>query len=214
LTTFGKIFIALTLIIISACSSSPALPENQNLSPKPSTGQITCVSILKGQFKIDTANILRNKNLPTLIADLGKSDLRDKDAVTDIPDFVKAFLDSISPEKKFSIANPHEDFKAGCTNLTVLNEKGDTLLKPLPGKQMVYLGLNANMVLLSYYTGGLGKAQHIALIKFQNNRVVDFWFKNNIAFTSSKEELLRTIRQEITTAHTSYRQSSQSDKKI
>lgn len=158
--------------------------------------QVTCVSTINGQFKIDTGNILINKNLPTLSQDLNKADLVDKKNVADIPTFIKAFLDSISDDKDFSIANPDENWRVGCTDLIIVDKKGKALNTKLATKQLVYFGLGKSIALFSYYTGGIGKSQHIAIIKFQDKKVIDFWFKNGIPFVSTKDELLKIVIQQ------------------
>lgn len=196
LTTPRQIFIGLTLVSLSACSDYSTPADNQTLTQKQTPIEITCVSKVNGQFKIDTGNILINKNLPTLLLDLDKAYLADKKAVADIPAFIKTFLDSISDDKDFSIANPDENWKSGCTDLVVVNKKGNVISKKLARRQLVYFGLGKNIALLSYYTGGIGKSQHLALIKFQDEKIIDFWFKNDIIFVSTKHEILKIIRQQ------------------
>lgn len=143
--------------------------------------QVTGITIVDGKYKIDTATILANKNLSPLIDDLNKSDLNEKKTVQEIPGFIKTFLNKLTGN--FSIANPGENWNA--TDVT--DER-------LPFRQFVYFGVGKDIALFSYYSGGIGESEHILIIKFKENNIVDFWCGNILEKeVSNKEGILNFI---------------------
>lgn len=194
------------IAILSSCENTV---ESETPINKPS---ITSVSTVDGSFKVDTHVINAGQNFGALMIDLEKSTLIEKKTMAGVPDFIKAFLDSISYDKSFDIANPGEDWQVGCTTdlgnqiQTKIydKEKKDTVMmiswdgigKRLPSKQLVYFGLGKNIALLSYFTGGIGKSQHVNIIKFNSDKIVDFWFEMGIPFGSTKNELIKYIKRD------------------
>lgn len=201
--TGNKIFFFLIIVFLWSCDSLVEVDERPiNRCPS-----IPSVSTIDGKFKVDSHVINTGQNLDALILDLEKTVLSEKKKVADIPTFIKMFLDSISYEKTFSIANHDENWQVGCTSVEIIshskryNKKTKdtvTIVKVgegnLPTKQLVYFGLGKDIALLSYFTGGIGKSQHVNIIKFNGDKIVDFWFDYGIPFGSTKNEIIKFIR--------------------
>lgn len=120
------------------------------------------VSFFNGQYKIDTAIILLNLNLPDLINGLRNASLTKKSKVAEIPPVIKLFLNDLIPN--FTMANPNEEWQAGCTSY-----------KNLPQRQLTYLAFGNDYALMADYTGGIAKTGHVLIFKFHAEKVLDFW---------------------------------------
>lgn len=127
----------------------------------------TSISYLHHQIKIDENIINRNYNLPFLITAINNDSIIEKQKVEEIPLFVKSFLDSVSHDG-FSIANLNQNWQVGCC----VDEKEN-----LPRRQLVYLGIGNNILLMSYLTGGFAVGNHLIIIKFKDKKIIDFWTK-------------------------------------
>lgn len=178
-----------------AYDKSATLAEDEAIKhDKPEN--ITSISMVNGTCKINYDIIKTNKNKQILIDYLYSTILTEKKSKTEIPAFILSFMESISENKKFEMANPGEPW---CVNdimgftLTKMydSQKKDTfnLISPgrndIPNKQLIYFGISKNMALLSYYTGGIRMSQHVAILRFKNNKVIDFWCNTYIGMTAS-----------------------------
>lgn len=162
------------------------------LSDQKEQKKITSVSMMGGKYKIDSGAIWKEKYKEALLTELKSEDLIQKENSSEIPDFILAFLDSLSSDKKFEMADPWEDWQVG--NITDFGIPVLKKLGHLPNKKLVYFGLGKNMALFSFLEGGFRMSQQIVIFKFQNKRIVDFWYNKSQAFVASKEELLEHIR--------------------
>ncbi len=163
------------------------------------------ISYVDGKYILDTSAILNNNNLTQLLGELEKSVLSEKKKVSEIPHFIKTFLDSAT--SGFSIANPGEDWQVGCVTMTeykekkVINEKtGDTTIvvtfsKPLPGRQLIYLGIGDIITLLTYATGGIGRSEHVLIIKHNDSKIVDFWCGQGVYDLTDKAKILKRLKE-------------------
>lgn len=115
-------------------------------------------------FKIDSANILSNKNLRLLLLEIENQKFNRNNNMKAVPIKVKSFLDCLAGGL-FHIANPNEKWQA----TDVVFEEN------LPWRQLVNLHLNSNFVVLSYYTGGVGKWGGVLIIKYKKSEILDFW---------------------------------------
>ena len=153
-------------------------------------GSIRSVSFVNGKYEIDSVIIVENLNKKALLADLSSQKLNDKSSIAQIPDFIKSFLESVSYDKKFEMANPGEEYQVGW--------KTDERI--LPNKQLVYFGEGKNIALLSYNSGGLQKAQRVVILKFEGKKVTDYWFNNdfwsdnNSVALTTKEQLIKYLK--------------------
>lgn len=143
------------------------------------------VICINGVYKIDSTIAIANWNRDKLVSQLEKENLVEKKTIDEIPNFIKAFLDSISINKTFDMANPGEAWQEGGwvngfdnQNKTIVNGV-NSVAKPFPSKQLVYCGLSKNMALISYFTGGIRLAQHVMMIKLKEKTIVNLWFNNN-----------------------------------
>lgn len=191
-----------------ACNTIITHQEGSATDEKIAGNYVSNISLVDGKFIIDTNAILNNNNLQTLIEELEKTNLVEKNKVAEIPPFIKLFLDSLTGN--FSIANPGEEWRVGCTppmeidnstqKKSIDPETGDTIItvsmktKDVPSRQLIYFGVGHNIALMTYYTGGIGKSEHILVMKFNNNEIIDFWCGNILTDLTKKMEILNFLR--------------------
>jgi len=170
------------LIFMTSCNNN-----RNNVRSNPATPAIKLLSSIKQDvngIKIDTEVILTDKNLKPLIAELAKSPIRSSYVVTDIPDFIKSFLDKVCSDR-FSIANPGKNWNC-CDGSW--DDK-------LPNRELNYWGINKDFFFIYYKTGGFGVGGRLILLKYQNKKVNDLWagaipldLKSNEAIANFLEE--------------------------
>jgi hypothetical protein len=180
MTTAMRIIIGLILTTFWACGDSTTQKDNQETENQ-IDNSVSSITFIDGHYQIDTTTILTNKNLPPLIDILKKADLAEKKTVSEIPVFIKSFLDNLTDT--FSIANPGEDWQVGC----IIDE-------PLPSRQLIYLGVGSDIALMTYYTGGIGKSEHILILKFSDNKILDFWCGNIATDLTNKTEIINYLK--------------------
>ncbi len=209
MTTTMIILLGLFITTFGACSNSKNPQDESALLKKSTDSYVGNISLVDGKYQIDTNAILNNKNLQQLIDDLENADLKQKKTVIEIPSFIKSFLDSLT--NNYSIANPGEDWKVGCTPLMEIDystqkknvdpKTGDTVMtvsmktKDVPTRQLIYFGVSSNIALMTYYTGGIGKSVHILIIKFDKTKIVDFWCGNILTDITNKEEIIQYLNE-------------------
>ena len=138
---------------------------------------------INNQYLIDTAVILNNKNLDTLITQIENSKLIDKFNVKDIPDFINDFLINATHDN-FSIANPGENWQST-----------DVIIEELPNRQLIYLGVGENLIVLAYYSGGIGESEHILVFRYHDKDIIDFWCGNVLKDVKTKIEILKLLKE-------------------
>lgn len=69
-------------------------------------------------------------------------------------------------------------------------QETDIFEKGLTKRQLVYLGKTKNVVLLAYYTGVLGKPEHIFIFINEGGEKTDFWAGNILKMLKTKEEIV------------------------
>lgn len=202
------------LLLLDACSKTE--PVISDLTPvsnqktevySESQKYTSSISKLNGKYTVDTNVVYQNKNKKTLLALITPEYLDEKSTIDEIPYFIRVFLNDISENGIFDMVNPGEEWKSGIADFghqvirRVYNtEKKDSVLivtydrNPLPAKQLVYFGIGKHTALFSYYSGGLRLNQHVAIIRFEDNKVVDLWFGNcDSQATITKTELIKQI---------------------
>jgi hypothetical protein len=132
-------------------------------------------------YRIDTAKILLNKNLDAFLVKIKNKTFSVSYDKKDIPSFIKKQLDCWT--QNFSIANPKEPF-----NVT------DFYDKKLPDRQLLFLALNNELLIMTYIRGGRAKQTHILFVKFQNNKILDLWTGVCDQDLKSKNEILDYIK--------------------
>jgi hypothetical protein len=126
---------------------------------------------MKGQclFNIDTQKIRSSGSVDALLNALKRTNLKQKNDKKAIPSFVtneiNCFLRSIDFPDSFRIANPGEPY-----NWSDLVDGG------LPNRQLLYLGIGKNLLLMTYHHGGSIGASHIVIVKFADSKIRDIWF--------------------------------------
>lgn len=186
-TTLMKVFLLILFMSFIVYSKPSSQPDDTKYSNEREKSYMSSVSFIDGQYKIDSSIVESDRNKDTLVADLKGDDIIRKTTIDEIPEFMLAFLDSISINKKFDMANPWEEWRSGdimdlvLPNMDVnsenkFNKQESDVRKHLPDKKLIYFGIGRNSALLSYLSGGIRTRQHVLVIKFQNERVIDFWF--------------------------------------
>ncbi len=177
--------------------------KDQELSLKTKQETMKSVSLVNGIYKIDTAVIWSNRNKDALVLELDKEKLVEKNNQAGIPEFIRIFLDSISPDKKFNMADPGEKWFTGDIKdliyTRLYNNKKDTTTalcdkQNLKDKEFAYFAIGKNIAVLSYYSGGVTLSQNTIMIKFKDKIVVDFWFNNYGTVFSKKTEIFSSLR--------------------
>ncbi len=201
-----NLFKILTIVFLSISASCNNAASDKKTKKYYQPSSVSCV---EGHYIIDTNMILSNKNLQHLINDLIQEDLIERKTYQKIPVCVKSFLDSLSGE--FSIANPGEPWSSGCMRSfdidssiqkkTIDPKTKDTLItfstktKTLPFRQLAYLGIGNNLVLMKYNLGGWATYGQIVVCKFYQNRVVDFWItETGYSESASKDQLIKILK--------------------
>ncbi|MDB5146703.1 MAG: hypothetical protein JWQ57_723 [Mucilaginibacter sp.] len=126
--------------------------------------------------------ILKNKNLNAFISDLQKSPMVLGKNVKRIPEIVKSFLISFSRDK-FSIADPGKNWNC-CDGSWNDN---------LPNRELINIGTDGHLFLITYLTGGIGEVAHIILIKYDNDRIIDFWTGTRNKELKTKSQILKYL---------------------
>lgn len=167
----NRILIGLTLIIFSQCDGTKSTMVSENQLTK------NC-----RQFKVDTVSILTNKNLDRLISKVETTELRIYPKYESTPSFVKMFLDSLAGTE-FRIADPGEDWQAT-----------DVVEGNLPDRQLVYLGVGQEVMLLAYNKGGIGMSERILIIRFENSCIKDFWCGGVLTELTDKDQIVNHLK--------------------
>lgn len=202
----GTFIMTLVIFILSfAANNNNGTEANNNIE------KITSVSIVDGNYKIDTNIAIMNWTKEKLVSFLETESLIDKKTVAEIPDFIKTFLNDISTNQTFDMSNPDEEWQESCWVNSFDKEKKNiahaisSVAKTFPTKQLIYCGIGRNTAIISYYTGGIKKMQNNMIIKFENKKIVDLWFDRYYSqfgytlggttnFVTSKNEIINYIK--------------------
>ena len=140
------------------------------------SGQRNC------EFKIDTAKILVNKNLDSLLSEFQNDSFKITNNISDIPWFIKKNLNCLT--HGFSIANTGKSY-----------QPTDVITKRLPKRQLIFLAKSKTMLVMTYFTGGLGLSRHVLMIKFKAKKIIDFQTCSFINGMSTKEDIINNLKQ-------------------
>lgn len=208
---YPKIIVGIAILSLVIFIMSFVAKDNDGTEANNNIEEITSVSIVDGKYKIDTNRAVANWNKEKLIATLETENLIEKKTVEEIPDFIKTFLNNISTNQTFDIANPDEEWREDSWINGFNNEQKtivhatSSLAKPFPPRQLIYCGIGKNMALISYYIGGIKKTQSNMMIKFENDKIVNLWFDyyysqfgyslgGTTDFVTSKNDIIKYIR--------------------
>jgi hypothetical protein len=97
---------------------------------------------------------------------------------------ISAFIDEQlhSLTGGFSIANPGEEFQCCCTSP-----------RTLPKRKLDFLAVSNDVFVMTYLTGGVGEEEHILLIKFKDNKIIDLWCGSSFPSLHSLREIEKYI---------------------
>jgi hypothetical protein len=153
-------FTSFFLVFIASCTN---VQQNTPLVGHP-VHPLSSIIKNNSLIKIDTAIILSNKNLQPFINDIRESSMTVSYRIEVIPPFIKAFLGQLSDDH-FTIANPGKNWNCcdGSWN------------DSLPNRELICVGNDKSLFLISYETGGVGTSGHLILIRYQDKKVTDFW---------------------------------------
>jgi hypothetical protein len=182
LERYPKIVAGTFIMILITCIMSFIAFDKKSTEADTTTSDITSISVVDEKYKIDTNIAITNWNKERLVTKLETENLIDKKTVSEIPVFIKMFLDGISPSKTFDIANPDEEWHDGGwvngfdKEQKTIAQAISAVAKPCPNKQLIYCGIGEHTALISYYIGGIKKMQSNMIIKFKNEKIVGLWF--------------------------------------
>lgn len=190
------LFLLLITMTLSACYFQQGKKHRDN--------PVSSISIVEGKYQLDSNRILYNYNLGQLIEDLEETELVEKNTFSEVPLFIRSFLDALTDT--FEIANPGEDWQVGCTPLIRIKDEGlnpktkgslfgNVEILKLPRRQLIYFGIGDNIAVMRHFRGGVGRSEHILIFKFENNAIVDFWCGLVRGIITNKTELLSYLKE-------------------
>jgi len=177
-------FAAALLICLTACNDmqkpvSPHRPIKTKALKYP--GYESSVRTIKDNIIVYLMVVVKNKNLQPFIDDLKASPLVMSYKLDGIPSFIKSFLEALSGDH-FTIANPGKEWNCCCDH----DERR-------PNRQLICQGKDENIFLISYRTGGIAETGHIILIRFQHDRIIDFWTSPQIETLTTKDAIIKFL---------------------
>ena len=132
-------------------------------------------------FTIDTLGILSNSNLDYFVSKLNTDSFVTLKSKKAIPAFIMDQLNCLT--RKFSLANPNEDYQCCCTSS-----------ESLPMRKLLYLAVSKDVFVATYLTGGVGVTVHILFIKFSGKNIEDIWTGFSFDDLKSKAAILGYIK--------------------
>jgi hypothetical protein len=131
-------------------------------------------------------SIARPNSIETqqLVKTIDSLSLQAYDSVAKIPAFIKEVLNCWSWKNNWSIADRGQPFNAT-----------DNVDLSLPMRQLLYLGLNKNYLLIAYNHGGFASNCPVLLFKFENEQVISvtYWGTFNEKI-KGKKDIITTLR--------------------
>jgi hypothetical protein len=119
----------------------------------------------RAEYSLDTGAILTNRRLPQLLALARRAPLVRYPSAQALPTVITSFLASTHKGRSVAIADVGGEYEAT-----------DALSgAQLPRRQLLYLGISKNIVLLAYNLGGIINTEHILLFHLQGSTIQDFW---------------------------------------
>ena len=134
-------------------------------------------------YRIDTAAVLTNRRLDQLLTEADQTDLIGYQSATALPPVIAAFLERTQQEPV-----PIADV-GGAYQST------DLVMGDLPRRQLTYLGIGGNVVLLAYNLGGFGVSERVLLFQLKDGEIADFWTGSVKGNCHTKEAIIRYLRE-------------------
>jgi len=135
------------------------------------------------QFPIDSAKNFHHQGLSSLIDSLEPAQVKTLNKRKYIPKIIRQTLNCWT--NKFDIANANKSYQT----TDVIHSR----LKPLPLRQITYLGVGSRYFILTYKKGGFAASDHILIFRYEKKKIVDAWIGSNVRL-NSKDEILYFLR--------------------
>jgi hypothetical protein len=138
------------------------------------------------RYRIDTNAILTNRYLPRLLILARGTALHEFQSAQALPPCIRSFLTSSQKGQTVAIADVGGKYEA--TDAL----SGDQL----PRRQLLYLGVSKDVVLLAYNLGGFASTECVLLFRLQDQHVCDFWTGHITGQhrQTTKESILRYLQ--------------------
>ncbi|HQQ93239.1 MAG TPA: hypothetical protein PLQ93_01685 [Bacteroidia bacterium] len=134
-------------------------------------------------------------------------ELKTIEQIHQIPPFLLAFLDSISPSHTFML----DQTLLSCISATepalackqstfftmgpldTFNQK-QVCIQKLPAQQVVYMGLGEHLALMAYYREENHDTEHFLILRFDKDHVVEYWFDSAKAAAKDRNSILDLLK--------------------
>ena len=183
-----KITFSILVLAAAGCQNPGAQPPQASgylhAASIDLAGSSKSITTKYGSYSTGAAVILEGSTRKALLQDLWAQNLTRKADINEIPEFIMTFLAGFSGNGKFDIANPGEKWQ----------EDWGRAGQVLPAHQLVYFGEGESIALFSFYTAGPKKSQQALIIKFENNRVLDFWLESVPATLTSRDGIINYLQ--------------------
>jgi len=133
----------------------------------------------------DHKSIIRPNSVQTkeLVKNIDSLSLQTYGQAAQIPGFIKEVLNCRSWKNNWSIADPGQPFNAT-----------DAVDLSLPNRQLLYLGLNKNYMLIAYKHGGMASNCPVLLFKFENEQVISVYWSTFNEKMKEKRDVIKTLK--------------------
>jgi hypothetical protein len=134
-------------------------------------------------YVIDTAAVLTNRRLDQLLTEAHQTHLVEHQSAKALPPVIAAFLERVQQEP-VPIADVGQAYEAT-----------DVHYGDLPSRQLTYLGIGGNVVLLAYNLGGFAVSERVLLFQLKDGEIADFWTGYVKGNRHTKEAIIRCLRE-------------------
>lgn len=165
------------LILLSACYDTSKNVATEFTTP--ALGKKPAATSSKS-FIIDTLAVLSNKNIDKLLVQIEQDSLIESQKTSDIPPVIQSFLNQ---RGAFTIADYGQPFNAT-----------DNILEERPNRQLLYLGIGNQTVMMVYYLGGFGLSERVLLFEIKDNHITDFWTGHLSQDAFDKQQIIQVLR--------------------
>lgn len=146
--------------------------------------QQSAVTYKDGRYYIADSIVEQCRNFPALLDILEWQRLTASVRSRDVPKPIRKFYRDIR-EERWQMADTGGAYNCCCD----VDEK-------LPSRQLIYLGYNDNMVLMSYRHGmGVFGAVMVAIFRLEQGRITDFWSGSLLGFDGEPDSQKVMVQQ-------------------
>ena len=176
---FAPIVVIGPLVALVACQDSA--PSTRPTTPPAAKQPVA--SPPPAPFRIDTAAVLTNRRLDQLLTAADQANLASYQSAKALPPVIAAFLKRVQREP-VAIADVGQAYEAT-----------DVDDGRLPSRQLMYLGIGGNVVLLAYNLGGFAVSERVLLFQLKDGEIADFWTGHVEGNCHTKEAIIRYLRE-------------------